>query len=52
MLPIFFDVCNEMELNKVKEIYISIFTNLLNKFKEGGDFGQIRFLEINKEATE
>ena len=52
MLPIFFDVCNEMELNKVKEIYISIFTNLLNKFKEGGDFGQIRFLEINKEGTE
>ena len=52
ILPIFFDVCNEMELNKAKEIYISIFSNLLTKFKDGSDFGQIRFLEINKEASE
>ena len=52
MLPIFFDVCKQMELDKVKETYISIFSNLLMRFKEGIDYGQIRFLEINNEANE
>ena len=52
MLPIFFDVCAEMDLNKVKETYISIFSYLLSRFKDGGDFGQIRFLEINNESNE
>ena len=52
MLQIFFDVCAEIGLDKVKDTYISIFSNLLNKFKEGIDYGQIRFLEINNEASE
>ena len=52
MLQLFFDVCTEMDLNKVRETYISIFSYLLSKFKEGADFGQIRFLEINNEQTE
>jgi len=52
MLPIFFDVCKEMGLEKVKDTYVSIFSNLLLKFKDGIDYGQIRFLEINNEATE
>ena len=52
MLQLFFDVCKEMDLNKVKETYISIFSYLLNKFKESSDYGQIRFLEINNEANE
>ena len=52
MLQLFFDVCSEMELNEVRNLYIKIFTSILNKFKEGTDFGQTRFLEINKEATE
>ena len=52
MLEIFFDTCNQMNLPKVKDTYISIFTYLLNKFKEGSDYGQIRFLEVNNEATE
>ena len=52
MLQIFFDVCTQMELEKVKETYISIFSNLLLRFKDGTDYGQIRFLEINKEASE
>ena len=52
MLQLFFDVCNEMDLTKVKDIYISIFSYLLTKFKDGGDFGQIRFLEVNNEAHE
>jgi hypothetical protein len=52
MLQLFFDVCETMELNKVKDTYIKIFTNLLNKFKEGIDYGQTRFLEMNNEANE
>ena len=52
MLQIFFDVCAEMQLNEVKDLYIKIFTTLMNKFKEGSDFGQTRFIEINKEASE
>jgi len=52
MLQIFFDACDEMELNKVKETYKSIFSNLLERFKEGTDYGQIRFLEMNNEAHE
>ena len=52
MLQIFFDVCTEMELTEVKDLYINIFSSILNKFKEGSDFGQTRFLEINKEASE
>ena len=52
MLQIFFDVCKEMNLEKVKDTYISIFSNLLYKFREGIDFGQTRFLEINSEANE
>ena len=52
MLQIFFDVCNKMELDKVKETYLSIFSNLLLRFKDGSDFGQVRFLEINNEAHE
>ena len=52
MLQIFFDVCTQMELEKVKDTYISIFSNLLLRFKDGIDYGQVRFLEINKEASE
>ena len=52
MLQIFFDVCTQMELDKVKQTYISIFNNLLLKFKDGIDYGQIRFLEINKEEND
>ena len=52
MLQIFFDVCTQMELEKVKDTYISIFSNLLLRFKDGTDYGQIRFLEINKETSE
>jgi len=52
MLEIFFDVCNQLDLTKVKETYINIFSNLLTKFKEGSDFGQIRFLEVNNEQNE
>ena len=51
-LQIFFDACSQMELEKVKETYISIFSNLLMRFKDGSDYGQVRFLEINNEATE
>ena len=52
MLPIFFDICTKMELDKVKDTYLNIFSTLLLRFKDGGDYGQIRFLEVNKEATE
>ena len=52
MLQIFFDACDEMELDKVKETYKNIFTNLLERFKEGTDYGQIRFMEMNNEAHE
>ena len=52
MLQIFFDACDEMELDKVKETYKSIFSNLLERFKEGTDYGQIRFIEMNNEAHE
>ena len=52
MLQIFFDVCTQMELDKVRQTYISIFNNLLLKFKDGIDYGQIRFLEINKEEND
>ena len=52
MLEIFFDVCKEMDLERVKDTYKLIFSNLLMKFKDGIDFGQIRFLEINNEANE
>ena len=52
MLQIFFDVCNKMELTEVKDLYIKIFSILLKQFKEGSDFGQTRFLEINKEGIE
>ena len=52
MLPIFFEVCSEMGLDKVKDTYFSIFSNLLMKFKDGIDYGQIRFLEINNESSE
>ena len=51
-LQIFFDACSQMELEKVKETYISIFSNLLLRFKDGSDYGQVRFLEINNEANE
>ena len=52
MLQIFFDVCAEIELTEVKDLYIKIFSKLLIKFKEGSDYGQTRFLEINKETSE
>ena len=52
MLEIFFDVCNQLDLTKVKETYINIFSYLLIKFKEGSDFGQIRFMEVNNEQNE
>ena len=52
MLQIFFDVCTQMELEKVKDTYKTIFSNLLLRFKEGSDYGQVRFLEINNEANE
>ena len=51
-LQIFFDACTQMELEKVKDTYISIFSNLLLRFKDGSDYGQVRFLEINKETSE
>ena len=51
-LQLFFEVCEEMELTKVKDLYIKIFSAILNKFKEGIDFSQTRFLEINKEVTD
>ena len=52
MLQVFFDACDEMELDKVKETYKSIFSNLLERFKEGTDYGQIRFIEMNNESHE
>lgn len=52
MLQIFFDVCEQTELDKVKQTYINIFNNLLLKFKDGIDYGQIRFIEMNKEETD
>ena len=52
MLQIFFDAAADMELTKVKDLYIKLFSKILTKFKEGTDSGQVRFLEINKEATE
>ena len=52
MLQIFFDVAKEMELDKVKDIYLTIFSSLLTRFKDSSDYGQIRFLEANKEAHE
>ena len=52
MLEIFFDVCKEMDLERVKDTYKLIFSHLLLKFKDGIDYGQIRFLEINNEAHE
>ena len=51
-LQLFFEVCEEMELTEVKDLYIKIFSTILNKFKEGIDFSQTRFLEINKEVTD
>ena len=44
MLQIFFDVCTQVELGKVKETYISIFSSLLLRFKDGTD--------CNKETSE
>ena len=52
MLPIFFDVCAQMGLDKVKETYIKIFNNLLMRFKDGVDYSQTKFLEINNEEHE
>jgi len=52
ILQIFFEACTQMELEKVKDTYISIFSNLLLRFKDGSDYGQVRFLEINKETSE
>ena len=52
MLEIFFNVCTQMELDKVKDTYKLIFSDLLMRFKEGVDYSQVRFLEMNKEAYE
>jgi hypothetical protein len=52
MLQIFFDVCEQMELTKVKDTYIKIFNNILNKFRDSSDYGQVKFLEVNPEASE
>ena len=52
MLQIFFDVCETMQLTEVKDLYIKIFNNILQRFKTGNDYGQVRFLEINKESYE
>ena len=52
MLQIFFDACTDMELTKVKDLYIKLFNKILLKFKEGTDSGQVRFLEMNNEATD
>ena len=52
MLQIFFDTCSQMELDKVKDTYKSIFSNILLRFKDGSDYGQVRFLEINNETNE
>ena len=52
MLQIFFDVCEKMELEKVKETYKAIFSDLLSRYKEGVEYSQVKFLEINHEANE
>ena len=52
MLQIFFDVCDQMGLDKVKETYIKIFNNLLMRFKDGVDYSQTKFLEMNNEEHE
>ena len=44
MLQIFFDICTEIGLERVKNTYKSVFSNLLLRFKDGRDYGQIRFL--------
>jgi hypothetical protein len=52
VLQTFFDVCEQMGLTKVKEAYHNIFMNLLYKYKDGSDYGQVKFLEVNPEAGE
>ena len=45
MLNYFFDICNEIGLDKVKDTYKKIFYLLINKFKEGTDFGVVKFIQ-------
>ncbi len=45
MLNYFFDICNEIGLDKVKDTYKKIFYLLINKFKEGSDFGVVKFIQ-------
>ena len=52
MLQIFFDVCEQIGLDKVKETYIKIFNNILMRFKDGVDYSQTKFLEMNNEEHE
>ena len=44
-LQVFFDTCNEVGLENVKNTYNAVFTALLQRFKDGTDYGQVRFLE-------
>ena len=45
LLNYFFDICNEIGLDKVKDTYKKIFYLLINKFKEGTDFGVVKFIQ-------
>ena len=44
-LQTFFDTCNELGLENVKNTYNTVFSTLLLRFKDGSDYGQVRFLE-------
>ena len=45
MLNFFFDTCNEVGLEKVKETYIKIFNLLLQKYREGTDSSCVQFIQ-------
>ena len=45
MLNFFFETCNEIGLEKVKETYIKIFNLLLQKYREGTDSSCVQFIQ-------
>ena len=45
MLNFFFETCNEVGLEKVKETYIKIFNLLLQKYREGTDSSCVQFIQ-------
>ena len=45
MLNFFFETCNEVGLEKVKETYIKIFNLLLQKYREGTDASCVQFIQ-------